>query len=703
MSVDFPQTGLIGLQAKNLRTNGSSGAGKSAFLDGISYALGCAPLPATELQSWPTTTDTKLSVTVVLDTPTGQARVTRGHGACGQLESGPLLKGAAGGTKVLQEALGIDSDLLQLLTYRPQNTGSAFLSLDDAQKRVILGKAIPTLSQLEKLSDDCQARAKEALNKVAIDAAAATAAARQLEAFEETAEASPLPSAEEARAAEALLNDQVREATAAFNAAVAAARTAEAAWAAARAEVRSARHAESAELERQASALMTPPPAPVSVRVIGSVLPVYESEPQAPEEVEARAALTECDRRIAALQDRDRQGRTSRDGYIRAATQMVRHLTVEASKAERLKRDQSAQRSFIASLQAADCPTCHREWPEAIDSRELLEVQVQLERTTEELAAALQAAEKLVEAQASLDQLTPWESDPIIEQLEGVRRHLADKVSRFEADRAAAARIDRANKAAQAAGLRQRAAQLDEMARQVAQKAADVLEQPYLDLKRKADLRQAEAFGLGARLERAVNETRWAVDRESQRLRCTRAVVEAREALAASQVASDLENDLAEAVGRQGFFGLIFAEILAEVSADASRVLGLVPNTSHVTVRLATDVGSRKTITPIVNVGGNEGPMRSALSGGMGRVVMLAIDLAFGAVVSRRTGACPGWLFLDEPLDGLGVVEKEAMLGVLQHYAKDRLIIVVDHATEAKELFDQVLKLEFDGNVTRMV
>jgi ABC-type molybdenum transport system ATPase subunit/photorepair protein PhrA len=78
----------------------------------------------------------------------------------------------------------------------------------------------------------------------------------------------------------------------------------------------------------------------------------------------------------------------------------------------------------------------------------------------------------------------------------------------------------------------------------------------------------------------------------------------------------------------------------------------------------------------------------------MGTAVELAVDLAVGAVIARRSGCEPRWLILDECFEGLGANEKEAALNVLQQYSQNKLIVVIDHGSEAKEMFNNNLTIE---------
>jgi ABC-type molybdenum transport system ATPase subunit/photorepair protein PhrA len=72
-------------------------------------------------------------------------------------------------------------------------------------------------------------------------------------------------------------------------------------------------------------------------------------------------------------------------------------------------------------------------------------------------------------------------------------------------------------------------------------------------------------------------------------------------------------------------------------------------------------------------------------------------------VVSARSGVNPGWLILDECFEGLGVVEKEACLELLKQAALDTLILVVDHGSETKELFDQRILVEYSDGQSKVV
>jgi DNA repair exonuclease SbcCD ATPase subunit len=102
----------------------------------------------------------------------------------------------------------------------------------------------------------------------------------------------------------------------------------------------------------------------------------------------------------------------------------------------------------------------------------------------------------------------------------------------------------------------------------------------------------------------------------------------------------------------------------------------------------------RNEITPIVSFGGHEAPLEASASGGQFTSIEIAVDLAVARVISRRTGSDLAWIILDESFNGHTRVEKESCLETLKEFAKDRLVLIVDHASEFKEMFTKTILVE---------
>jgi DNA repair exonuclease SbcCD ATPase subunit len=83
-----------------------------------------------------------------------------------------------------------------------------------------------------------------------------------------------------------------------------------------------------------------------------------------------------------------------------------------------------------------------------------------------------------------------------------------------------------------------------------------------------------------------------------------------------------------------------------------------------------------------------------SLSGGEFRSLSLIIDFAIIQVLSSHYGIDVNPIILDEPFDGLDLAGRELLIDILTKLSNNRQIWVIDHASEAKSLFNQVLKVE---------
>jgi DNA repair exonuclease SbcCD ATPase subunit len=89
-----------------------------------------------------------------------------------------------------------------------------------------------------------------------------------------------------------------------------------------------------------------------------------------------------------------------------------------------------------------------------------------------------------------------------------------------------------------------------------------------------------------------------------------------------------------------------------------------------------------------------------SLSGGERKCLSIAIDFAILSVVSSYTGADLNPLILDEPFDHLDASNRTKIVELLQEMAKDRCIIVIDHAAEAKAMFDKSISVVKKSGIT---
>jgi DNA repair exonuclease SbcCD ATPase subunit len=209
--------------------------------------------------------------------------------------------------------------------------------------------------------------------------------------------------------------------------------------------------------------------------------------------------------------------------------------------------------------------------------------------------------------------------------------------------------------------------------------------------------------------ESALREYRSSVDaknrlrarQEIARNEAVKSVDDKRTELAGIEAELNAEKDFLHVLGRDGFLGAIFDDVLGEISQKATETLGSIPNTSHISVSFRTENNKgKKTISPVFLVDGYETTRKGGLSGGMGASADLAVDLGVAAVVERRLGTAPGWFCLDETFNGMPRATKEAALEALQNFVagSDKLVIVVDHGTELKSSFTKVLTVKSEGD-----
>lgn len=151
--------------------------------------------------------------------------------------------------------------------------------------------------------------------------------------------------------------------------------------------------------------------------------------------------------------------------------------------------------------------------------------------------------------------------------------------------------------------------------------------------------------------------------------------------------------DLIELFGPKGYRSICFDGLVERISARAGQLLSIMTDGLYSTrlEQMGSDSkGNAKMILrPFVTKGGQDVPMDD-LSGGARKRVMLAYDVS----VSEAAGeGAP--LFLDEALDGLDVIGKTEAMALLEEVSRSRPVIVVDHASEMKSAFQNVITVEY--------
>ena len=148
----------------------------------------------------------------------------------------------------------------------------------------------------------------------------------------------------------------------------------------------------------------------------------------------------------------------------------------------------------------------------------------------------------------------------------------------------------------------------------------------------------------------------------------------------------------------RGFIDRIFSDILEEIGFESSEICKNIPNISSLSIEFNTEKTTikgeiKQIITPKIIMNGEEKNLKSGCSGGMISAIELAVDLAVSRTLSRRSGVNLNWLLLDEVFDGLDQNSREGAMEILKRYAQDKLVVVISHNTEFKDLFDKTIAI----------
>jgi len=92
-----------------------------------------------------------------------------------------------------------------------------------------------------------------------------------------------------------------------------------------------------------------------------------------------------------------------------------------------------------------------------------------------------------------------------------------------------------------------------------------------------------------------------------------------------------------------------------------------------------------------------------SLSGGEFRCLSISVDFAIIDVVESMFGFSISPVFLDEPFDGLDTSNRERAVDLLEKLSCDRQIWIIDHASEAKSMFSETIRIEKKNGISSIV
>jgi ribosomal protein S13 len=747
----FPESGLVLVRGINRDTAGpgvdfdncpaASGIGKTNLLLAISYLFDFCPLPATQLQSWNEDVTMKVSGSFTA----GEKKVYVVRGAKGSYISinGVKHTSAEAIKTHLQELTGLTPDLRAILTLRAQRERGMFLNATDGEKKKFLVTVLPWLKDWEAAADLAQKRANEIGRDVDSKKAVLDALTAQRQALPEPTE----PMYEDVaamRAQQEILDAQERvfytEHKKKKNAVDEVQSDIENGTARLRADNGALRQAEDA-LARFEPRVTIPLRLHQELKAAHDATACEQPVDEAifAEVTKAADLLKQVRERLGALKHIDSMRKIEHDAKLKEITIRGQDAAANAKMLPGLKKTIDDYRQRIVEAEQSLCSQCGQTWVKAQEAITDWKVKV---AAAEKVAAEMEVdAAKVQSIRDEYENARIFTPNPKIEQYVAAESKAAAShaqahakmdaakaavqaeanakynavLAKFEAEK----KLLEAKKREEQATLR---AAVDTARAQIETAVNDFVtsKQSLLALyRRNLDIAR-EKWGAaveaakdhGFKIEHAAirNENarrqydRELKDRESMSRNI--GVAQAQYDAAFGEMAR--EQDFAKLVGREGYLGSIFDEILDEIATETNNILVALPNVQHVTVEFVSESlnksgATSREIKTILRVGGIETNSKGGLSGGQQSAAEWAMDLAVGVVIGRRLGVSLAFLMLDETFDGLDDVTKESALEVLQTYAQDRLVLVVTHANQFKEFFTSFIDIEFAGGESRLV
>jgi DNA repair exonuclease SbcCD ATPase subunit len=688
---NFPASGTLLVRGKNKDTGSRSAAGKSSFLKAICYPFDYPGIPpATELQSWEWLTEEKMLVQHTLATDQGEARLYRGKGVYVLETEHGTYEGEKSVQAELQKLIGMPASLLAALTYVKQGSGGLFLALGDTDKKSFLCDVIPALAKYEEEEAAALKRANE-LEKKLIEAEGKVSLLT--EQFGKLTKPVPpvFPSADNERKFELVRKISAAEADLyTFNN-----RLSNALALLAGDELLHKNKADARMRE-------------LVIKKTQAKKKAESAQITSPELEALEVMIREAKSRIDDLIELDATQKRSAKEQLKLKGEELKELLTKSQRKRNLTEDFRKTQAEIAKLSTNKCPQCDQDLP---GGEILLErAKTKLKAIHEELKGLVNVAADVERVSEEINALQNFEENPDI-KLEKTnaallaQRHsqLKDKLTKealstnaellqIETEIAAAEYENREgmSKIRHYYGLK-----------------IDPIRADINKLQEEVDEAEKELVEIKLKLNKYTFDHQFyeQVQRSYELADLSRALAAEERDLYKSKLAAEL--DYAALVGREGFLGLVFDEVLADIARETNEVLDLIPNVAHLSIQFKSEVTAKngnvqRKIVPVVYSDGHPCTLNQ-ISGGMRKALDFAIDIiAIPRVVSQRTGSYPAWHILDEPFNGLTEVERSVCMAILDEASRERLIIVVDHDTETKELFTQAVDIVLTNKIARI-
>lgn len=656
-SLDFHSSGLCLIRGTNEDTGSENGSGKSSILLAIGYLTGAAPFSAKDMKSW--LNDEHMSVKGTFSTPDGPMIITRGTKKL-ELEFKGNTTIGKDVEKQIDQIFGIDAAMRSVLTYRPQGEVGFFLSLSDSDKKSFLVKLLG-LDMYEALIDKSTDTIKILQSKLNELSGQLTSYQNMYDDCVKNLQSAPDVDEFESKIKDLTARLAVEESN------LKSAKSS-------RDEIHRKRKEELEEFRSRFERSIS------LVNVNIDKLSKSAIDPADLEDVSSK--FNEASKRLDALKATDKASEQSVASECQRLATQARHAQEKIESLEKEKLNSSA---MLKDLENGKCYTCQQGYPDS--EEKAATIRINMLTFNKEIV-------DLVLLIASCNRTKPtFTPNPLIEKLKAARDKLYAEKTAKEIDSAAA--LERS-----LAPLREEIGRYRTQSAAMSKEIEDKYDSLIGSVNASYDNATQAFLHTDNELSKIKNSYKALQDAYSSSQKRMKSAEETLEKHKTSfvRLSSELNAELDFLDLLKGFIDRIFSDILQQITDEANQMIGSLPNVSHLTLEFRTEKQTLKgtvkqSITPVVLFKGTERPLKSGCSGGMYKSVELAVDWSLFKVISERTGAKLNWLSIDEGFDGLDKNNKEACLEILQKVAGDRLILVVDHSSETKELFSQTINV----------
>jgi DNA repair exonuclease SbcCD ATPase subunit len=672
--IDFPPKGFVLIKGLVTETGGGSGSGKSFFIKSIPFLFGGCPDSHNEIQSWYTEEPPEVEIPILVNGNIINIKRKKGLTVFGNNYQEPIKGGAA--ENELDKIFGLDKKSRAMVTYRGQKESGLFLSLADDKKKTFLSSLLGL-----SLYDNVSKEAQEKIPNLELEKENALGSLRFIQKEHNEVQAAlivaeeelnKLPKSSEENISKA--ENKVKEIQKAYEEVV---------------------NSLSREKDQKQEVIRQ------KTQEINKKIIILTQKVDPPEITIIRRQIEELrfkSKELEAIFNSDViKYHEKKNTYQKELSSLVMQLQGRQQlefKIKVLKKEKE-------ELLKLSCPECKRQWIGTDQELKLKEKQELIEKYNKAIESYKDIEKTLDEYKIALAKLEEPIKPIEIDQINY-------KIQEFVIKGKKIIEVEEAKRQAQVYNLRQeeKALHLELNTKSSEEKKIGA---KYTELQHQLNVANFSLDQL--RRDQLIYKQASSVVAERKRnLDNLKEKLKEREA-AFEQTESKwkLEKDLVALCGKTGFLGAIVEEVLAEISSITNDILSKVANVRHITIDFETEKESITTgnvvarIVPVVYCNGRRVSFNSGISGGMQAAVELAVDLGVAEVVSRRRNSFPGWLILDETFHGLGPTEKATCLEMLQDYAKNRLVLVIDHDTEFQGLFDKVITIEMTGGQSRIV